>query len=65
VYGDHDWSRPDERAETARRIAGAEVRTVANAGHFLSFDAPEETIERVVEFVERLPALAAAGPQTV
>ena len=39
LYGDHDWSRPDERAETARRIAGAEVRTVANAGHFLSFDA--------------------------
>ncbi len=64
LYGDHDWSRPDERAETARRIAGAEVRTVANAGHFLSFDAPEETIERVVEFVERLPATAAVGRHT-
>ena len=65
LYGDHDWSRPDERAETARRIAGSEVRTVENAGHFLSFDAPEETIERVVEFVERLPAAVAAGRQTV
>jgi pimeloyl-ACP methyl ester carboxylesterase len=53
LYGDHDWSRPDERAETARLIPGAEVRTVKNAGHFLSFDAPVETLEQVVEFVER------------
>jgi pimeloyl-ACP methyl ester carboxylesterase len=53
LYGDHDWSRPDERAETARRIPGAEVRTVENAGHFLSFDAPQDMIEHVVEFVER------------
>jgi pimeloyl-ACP methyl ester carboxylesterase len=53
LYGDHDWSRPDERAETARLIPGAEVRTVKNAGHFLSFDAPAETLEQVVEFVER------------
>ena len=37
---------------------------MANAGHFLSFDTPEETIERVVEFAERLPAVA-AGPHTV
>ena len=61
LYGDHDWSRPGERAETARRIPGAEVRTVANAGHFLALDAPEETIERVVEFVDRLPAPSDAG----
>jgi pimeloyl-ACP methyl ester carboxylesterase len=53
LYGDHDWSRPDERAETARLIPGAEVRTVKDAGHFLSFDAPAEMIEQVVEFVER------------
>jgi pimeloyl-ACP methyl ester carboxylesterase len=53
LYGDHDWSRPDERAETARLIPGAEVRTVKGAGHFLSFDAPAETIEQVFEFVER------------
>jgi pimeloyl-ACP methyl ester carboxylesterase len=53
LYGDHDWSRPEERAETARRIPGAEIRTVKNAGHFLSFDAPQDMIEQVVEFVER------------
>jgi pimeloyl-ACP methyl ester carboxylesterase len=60
LYGDHDWSRLDERAETARLIPGAEVRTVTGAGHFLSFDAPGETIERVVEFVDRLPATRVA-----
>jgi pimeloyl-ACP methyl ester carboxylesterase len=65
LYGDHDWSRPHERAETARRIPDAEMRTVANAGHFLSYDAPEETIERVVEFVERLPGTSAAGRFTM
>ena len=56
LYGEHDWSRPDERAETARRIPGAESGTVESGGHFLSFDAPEDVIPRVVEFVDRLPA---------
>lgn len=56
LYGDHDWSRPDERAETARLIPRAEVQVVENAGHFLSFDAPDEVIHRVTAFVERLPA---------
>lgn len=57
LYGDHDWSRPDERAETARLIPGAEVRTVKGAGHFLSFDAPTEAVEQVLEFVDRLPVI--------
>jgi pimeloyl-ACP methyl ester carboxylesterase len=56
LYGDHDWSRPAEREHTARRIPGAEVRTVANAGHFLSLDAPEEVVAQVSDFIDRLPA---------
>ena len=56
LYGDQDLSRPEERAETARRIPGAASHTVESAGHFLSFDAPEDVIPRVVEFVDRLPA---------
>jgi pimeloyl-ACP methyl ester carboxylesterase len=56
LYGDHDWSRPEERAETARRIPGAESHTVASAGHFLSFDAPEDVIPALLEFVDRPPA---------
>jgi pimeloyl-ACP methyl ester carboxylesterase len=54
LYGDHDWSLPGERAETARLVPGAETRTVERAGHFLAFDAPEEMVDRVTEFVERL-----------
>ena len=56
LYGEHDWSRPAERADTARLIPGATSHTVASAGHFLAFDAPDEVIPRVIEFVERLPA---------
>jgi pimeloyl-ACP methyl ester carboxylesterase len=56
LYGDHDWSRPEERAEAVRRIPGAASHTVESAGHFLSFDAPDEVIPRVVEFVDRVPA---------
>jgi pimeloyl-ACP methyl ester carboxylesterase len=56
LYGEHDWSRADERVETARRVPGAASQTVESAGHFLSFDAPEDVIQRVSEFVDRLPA---------
>jgi pimeloyl-ACP methyl ester carboxylesterase len=55
LYGEHDWSRPEERTETARRIPSAATHTVESAGHFLSFDAPEDVIPRVMEFVDRLP----------
>ncbi len=47
LYGDHDWSRPPEREANARDIPGAQLRTVAGAGHFLSLDAPQEIIRAV------------------
>lgn len=47
LYGDHDWSRPTERAADARDIPGAQLRTVAGAGHFLSLDAPSEWVRAV------------------
>jgi pimeloyl-ACP methyl ester carboxylesterase len=56
LYGEHDWSRPDERAETARRIPGAESHTVRSGGHFLSYDVPEDVIASVLEFADRPPA---------
>jgi pimeloyl-ACP methyl ester carboxylesterase len=55
LYGQHDWSRPEERTETARRIPSAATHTVESAGHFLSFDAPQDVIPKVMEFVDRLP----------
>jgi pimeloyl-ACP methyl ester carboxylesterase len=55
LYGDHDWSRTGERQQNAQKISGAELRTVAEAGHFLSLDAPDDMITQVTEFIDRLP----------
>ena len=50
VYGDHDWSREHERLDDASRIPGAELRTVPDAGHFLSLDAPEAMASAVLDW---------------
>lgn len=50
IYGDHDWSREDERQRTIKAIPGAKVETVANAGHFLSLDQPERLAELIKSF---------------
>ena len=56
IYGDHDWSRTDERAETARRITGARVMTVERAGHFLAFEAPRDAADAITAFVDGVEA---------
>ena len=50
IYGDHDWSRADERESDRRAIPGAGLRIIKDAGHFLSLDAPEEVMQAVVGF---------------
>jgi pimeloyl-ACP methyl ester carboxylesterase len=50
LYGEQDWSRPEEREANRRDIPGAELRVVANAGHFLSLDSPEDVIRSITEF---------------
>ena len=50
IYGDHDWSRPDERQSTVKSIPGAKVETVANGGHFLSLDQPARLAELIKSF---------------
>ena len=54
LYGDHDWSRPDEREANRRAVSGAEMRIVEGAGHFLALDAPEEWVRSVLEFSRAL-----------
>jgi pimeloyl-ACP methyl ester carboxylesterase len=49
LYGDYDWSSPAEREADARDIPGAQLRTVENAGHFLSLDEPGEWVRAVDE----------------
>jgi pimeloyl-ACP methyl ester carboxylesterase len=41
VYGDHDWSRPEERAANARAIPGATVLDLRDCGHFATLDRPD------------------------
>jgi pimeloyl-ACP methyl ester carboxylesterase len=55
LYGDHDWSRDDERSADARDIPDAEMRIIKNAGHFVSLDAPAEAVAAILKWV-RVPA---------
>ena len=50
VYGEGDWSRPDEREANHRAIPGAQMTIVKDAGHFLSLDAPDALIEHILNF---------------
>jgi pimeloyl-ACP methyl ester carboxylesterase len=49
LYGERDWSRPAEREADARDIPKAQLRTVEDAGHFLSLDQPGEWVRAVDE----------------
>jgi len=50
VYGDHDWSHPEEREANHRAIPGAQITIVKDAGHFLCLDAPEELTQIILNF---------------
>lgn len=56
LYGDHDWSRAEEREANRRSIPGARMRVIENAGHFLALDAPEALEREIVEFATGLRA---------
>lgn len=61
VYGEHDWSREEERAAEARDVPGAETVVIPGAGHFLSLDAPGELASVILDWAgtPRPPARAA------
>ena len=56
LYGDHDWSHPDEREANRRAVPGAEMRIVPGAGHFLALDTPQELVRSVLEFTRPVGA---------
>jgi pimeloyl-ACP methyl ester carboxylesterase len=52
VYGDHDWSRPDERRRTVAAIPNAKMETIPEAGHFLSLDQPKRLADLIASFAK-------------
>jgi len=47
IYGDSDWSRPNERERTRSLISAAQMVTLKNTGHFSAVENPSE-LARVI-----------------
>lgn len=47
IYGDSDWSRPNERERTRSLIPAAQMVTLKNSGHFSAVENPSE-LARVI-----------------
>ncbi|WP_052808240.1 alpha/beta fold hydrolase [Methyloterricola oryzae] len=50
LWGDRDWSRPDEREQYRKMVPDAEMATVEKGGHFLPLDRPDAVIEYLLAF---------------
>jgi pimeloyl-ACP methyl ester carboxylesterase len=49
LYGDHDWSKPEERAEVARLVPGNRLITLSRSGHFGSLEHPDEIARILID----------------
>jgi pimeloyl-ACP methyl ester carboxylesterase len=47
VYGDHDWSRPEDREANARVLGTARMLMVERCGHFSCLDQPHLIAELI------------------
>ena len=47
VYGEQDWSNPQEREDRKKRIPGAQFMTLPSVGHFSSLEVPKRIAEIV------------------
>jgi pimeloyl-ACP methyl ester carboxylesterase len=50
VWGERDWANAAERDHDRRLLAGAQVTTIANGGHFLPLDRPRELQDLILCF---------------
>jgi haloalkane dehalogenase len=56
VWGERDWCfTPAFRGEWQRRLPGAEVHPIPDAGHYLLEDAGDEVVATMRGFLERNP----------
>ena len=51
VYGDHDWSRPEDRDANSRALRTARTVSLANCGHFSSLDQPRQVARILREHI--------------
>ncbi|WFU27463.1 alpha/beta hydrolase [Bradyrhizobium sp. CB1717] len=49
IYGDSDWSRPDERERTQSLIPASQMVALKNTGHFSAVENPSELARVIVE----------------
>lgn len=49
IYGDSDWSRPDERERTRSLIPASQIVTLKNTGHFSAVENPSELARVIME----------------
>jgi pimeloyl-ACP methyl ester carboxylesterase len=47
IYGDHDWSRPEERSRNMAELPHAEMVTLQNTGHFAVLERARQIAEIV------------------
>ena len=50
LYGEDDWSFTKEREAHLEEIPGAQMKTINNTNHYLSFDNPSAVIDNIIEF---------------
>ena len=50
IWGEKDWARRGEREHDRSLLPGAQMATVANGGHFLPLDRPQDLLELIVGF---------------
>ncbi|QDU66721.1 alpha/beta fold hydrolase [Engelhardtia mirabilis] len=63
VWGARDWCFTTEfRDRYQQFFPAAEVHTIANAGHWVLEDAPEEVLNHIAAFLEAHPVEVAAAP---
>ena len=51
VYGDNDWSTPEEREQNNRDIPNSTIKIIKDGGHFLSLDRPNEVIGAITQSI--------------
>ena len=49
IYGAKDWSRPEERVHNREAIAGSEMFTIDQAGHFTALEKPAEVAALILK----------------